>query len=53
METNGFVQFAVMYMNRNRPVERLIDLPDPLQRALIAFNGFLSRIPLLRSFCWH
>jgi ubiquinone/menaquinone biosynthesis C-methylase UbiE len=50
---NGFVQFAVSYINRNRPVERLIDLPYTLQRALVTFDDFLSRVPLLRRFCWH
>ena len=50
---DGFIQFAVTYVNRNRPVGRLIDLPHALQRALVAFDGFLSQIPLLRGFCWH
>jgi len=49
----GFVQFAVSYINKNRPVERLIDLPLVLQRALVSFDDFLSRVPLLRRFCWH
>lgn len=49
----GFVHYAVLYINSKRPVERLIDLPYALQRALVAFDDFLSRIPLLRRFCWH
>ena len=50
---DGFIQFAATYVNRKRLVERLIDLPHALQRALVAFDGFLSRFPLLRGFCWH
>lgn len=50
---SGFVQFAVSYINKGRPVERLIDLPLVLQRALVACDDFLSRIPLLRRLCWH
>jgi len=49
----GFVQFAVSYINKKRPVERMIDLPIALQRVLVACDNFLSRIPLLRRFCWH
>jgi len=49
----GFVQFAVQYINKKRPVERMIDLPIALQRLLVACDNFLSRIPLLRRFCWH
>lgn len=49
----GFVQLAVLYINSKRPVERMIDLPIALQRALVACDDFLSRIPLLRRFCWH
>lgn len=49
----GFVQFAVSYINKRRSVERLIDLPHALQRALVACDDFLSRIPLLRRLCWH
>lgn len=49
----GFVQFAVSYINKNRPVERMIDLPLVLQRELVAFDDFLSLIPLLRRLCWH
>jgi ubiquinone/menaquinone biosynthesis C-methylase UbiE/uncharacterized protein YbaR (Trm112 family) len=49
----GFVQLAALLINRNRPVGRLIDLPIALQRALVAFDDFISRIPLLRRLCWH
>jgi SAM-dependent methyltransferase len=49
----GFVQFAVLYINKNRPVGQLIDLPIALQRALVACDDFISRIPLLRRLCWH
>jgi ubiquinone/menaquinone biosynthesis C-methylase UbiE len=49
----GFVQLAVSVINRNRPVERLVDLPIPLQRALVAFDEFLTHIPVLRRLCWH
>jgi ubiquinone/menaquinone biosynthesis C-methylase UbiE len=49
----GFVQFAVLFINRKRPVEQYTDLPLILQRALVVCDDFLSRIPLLRRFCWH
>ena len=50
---NGFTQLVMEHINRKRPVGQLIDLPDALQRALVAFDDFLSRVPLLRRFCWH
>ncbi|MFA4934061.1 MAG: methyltransferase domain-containing protein [Candidatus Omnitrophota bacterium] len=49
----GFVHYVVLYINSKRPAERMIDLPITLQRALVAFDDFLSRVPLLRKFCWH
>jgi len=49
----GFVHFALMYVNRNRPSDHLIDLPNSLQRVLVAFDDFISKIPLLRRLCWH
>ncbi len=50
---DGFIQLAVMIMNRKRPAEKLIDLPHSFQRAIVACDNCLSRIPLLRRFCWH
>ncbi|MBA4391130.1 MAG: hypothetical protein C0399_09345 [Syntrophus sp. (in: bacteria)] len=50
---NGFIQTALAYINRERPVARLLDLPSASQRALVACDDFLSRIPILRDFCWH
>jgi ubiquinone/menaquinone biosynthesis C-methylase UbiE len=50
---DGFTQLVIEQINRKRPVGQLIDLPDALQRALVAFDDFLSRVPLLRRFCWH
>jgi ubiquinone/menaquinone biosynthesis C-methylase UbiE len=50
---DGFTQLVIEQINRKRPVGQLIDIPDPLQRALVAFDDFLSRVPLLRRFCWH
>jgi hypothetical protein len=50
---DGFTQLAIEQINRKRPVGQLIDLPDALQRALVAFDDFLSRVPLLRRLCWH
>ena len=49
----AFVHFFVQYINNKRPVERMIDLPIALQRALVSFDDILSRIVLLRRFCWH
>jgi ubiquinone/menaquinone biosynthesis C-methylase UbiE len=49
----GFTQLVIEQINRKRPVGQLIDLPDALQRSLVAFDDFLSRVPLLRRFCWH
>lgn len=49
----GFVQLAVSHFNKNRPVDRLIDLPFILQQILVVFDDFFSRIPLLRGLCWH
>jgi ubiquinone/menaquinone biosynthesis C-methylase UbiE len=50
---DGYTQLILGYINKNRPVDRLIDLPDALQRAIVAFDNFLSHIPLLRRFCFH
>lgn len=50
---DGFTQLVIEQINRKRPVGQLIDLPDALQRALVAFDDYLSRVPLLRRFCWH
>lgn len=51
---SGFVQCVVSYINnKKRQTERFIDLPIALQRALVACDDFLSRIPLLRRLCWH
>ena len=50
---DGFTQLVLGYINRKRPVGQLIDLPDTLQRAIVACDNFLSRIPLLRRFCFH
>jgi len=50
---DGFIQLAVSFINRKRPVERLVDLPLALQRVLVTCDDFLSRIPVLRWFCWH
>jgi ubiquinone/menaquinone biosynthesis C-methylase UbiE len=50
---DGFTQLAMEHINRKRPVGQLIDLPDVLQRALVAFDDILSRVPVLRRFCWH
>lgn len=49
----GFVHLALLYINRNRPVELLIALPNAVQRALVAIDDFLARIPLLRRLCWN
>lgn len=50
---NGFIHTVLSYINRKRPVGRLVDLPRALQRAVVACDDFLSRVPLLRDFCWH
>ena len=50
---DGFTQLAIETINRKRPVGQFIDLPDALQRALVAIDNFLSCVPLLRRFCWH
>jgi len=50
---DGFTQLVIEHINRKRPVGQLIDLPDALQQALVAFDNFLSHVPLLRRFCWH
>ena len=49
----GFVQFVVSYINKNRSVELLIDLPLILQRGLVVFDNFLSQSPFLSRLCWH
>ena len=50
---DGFTQLIVEHINRKRPVGQLVDVPDAVQRVLVALDGFLSRVPLLRRFCWH
>jgi ubiquinone/menaquinone biosynthesis C-methylase UbiE len=50
---NGYIHLAIEHINRKRPVGQLIDLPNALQRALVAFDDFLSHALLLRRFCWH
>jgi len=49
----GFVHFLILYINKKRSVDNLIEMPIYLQRALVAFDNFLSQIPLVRYFCWH
>jgi len=50
---DGFIQLVVTYINRKRLVGQLVDLPDALQRVLVACDNFFARIPLLRRFCFH
>jgi ubiquinone/menaquinone biosynthesis C-methylase UbiE len=50
---NGFTHLIIDQINRKRPVGKLIELPYALQRVLVAFDDFLSHVPLLRRFCWH
>ena len=50
---DGFTQLVVEHINRKRSVGQLVDVPDAVQRVLVALDGFLSRVPLLRRFCWH
>lgn len=49
----GFIQLAISVINKNRSVGRLLDLPLALQRALVAFDDFMTHIPVVRNLCWH
>lgn len=50
---DGFVHMLIEKINRQRPVGQLIDLPERLQRMLVAVDNLLSRMPVIRGFCWH
>ena len=50
---NGFVHMVLSAANRRRPVGRLLELPPALQRALVSFDDYVSKIPLVRELCWH
>lgn len=50
---NGFIHTFLGHINARRGVSQQIDLPRFLQRLLIIVDNFISRIPLVRNFCWH
>jgi ubiquinone/menaquinone biosynthesis C-methylase UbiE len=50
---NGFIHTALTAVNNKLPTGKSIDLPYALQRVLVVFDDFMSRIPLLRRLCWH
>ena len=50
---DGYIQLILGYINKNRSVAKLVDLPNVLQRMIVACDNFLSHIPLLRRFCFH
>lgn len=50
---NGFVHTVLCHINARREGLSPIEIPNLMQHALIFLDTIISKIPLLRNFCWH
>ncbi len=50
---NGFVHTALARLNKDRSPDKLIDLPEFLQKLLVGIDEIISFVPLINVFCWH
>ena len=49
----GFIHLLLLFINRRREANEIIELPDVIQRAIVSLDDILSRLPLFRKLCWH
>jgi ubiquinone/menaquinone biosynthesis C-methylase UbiE len=50
---NGFIHALLCHYNAKRDQSRQIDLPNWIQKLIISIDDTLSKIPLVRNYCWH
>ncbi len=50
---NGFIHTLLGHYNSRRRSTQQVDLPWEIQKFIINIDDVLSKVPVVRNFCWH